>query len=792
MFTLSDVYLAALFHDIGKFYQRACPEEKNKVLEKQKGIRDYLNLQGVPHQLWSCEFVETIPFLKNRKRVIEGIIHHHRSDEHFPIGLLVSIADRVSASERIDYNSQEEEDKVETKQLEAVMSRISFGEKKGKKWYKNIQKLSQLERNSFPNGQQLTDEEETKKYKKLWEEFYDDIFDETIEDSDDIDAYERIYYILKEYTSNIPSAFYYSHPDISLFSHLSTTAAIASALYVQYEEEIKKNDFSFLNDLKKDLFTNSTERKVLGIIKGDLSGIQDFIYNIPYDHALKKLKGRSFYLDFLIYIIGKWILRKEGLPIANLIMSGGGHFYALVPARSIEKVSEYQREIDNIIYKAHGTELSVILSGIQVSLVEMSNFSEVLRKLGELSEEKKSKKMESLINSEEFYRPLHVNSESCPYCHRQTKQVEDENEKCEFCESFAELGSQLAKNKYLLLEKVQERKKPSIRSVEDVFEQFGYKLIFRNEPHKMAYMVEKNEPLNLDKCMHYIVPATYMSKTEDGNLVELDEMAQRADGINRWGILRGDVDNLGKIFREGLGDEKSLAKVSTLSEEFKLFFGYYLESLVSKEFAYCSVVYSGGDDFLIIGPWSVLPHLAKRLRTDFEKFVCENGDITVSMAIAIAKDVKFPIYRVAEAAGENLDEAKKYKREQSGKTKNAVNFMDEIIGWEEWETFEEVAGILKEIVKRSKKRVVLNYMYEVSRLSEKAEKEKDYVKSWRLVYKVSQFKNSYRMETGIPELSEKLLDKILLKSENKIYKNIFGCARWVEFTTRKDRTEGGI
>uniref|UniRef100_A0A7C4RVR9 Cas10/Cmr2 second palm domain-containing protein n=1 Tax=Fervidobacterium thailandense TaxID=1008305 RepID=A0A7C4RVR9_9BACT len=113
----------------------------------------------------------------------------------------------------------------------------------------------------------------------------------------------------------------------------------------------------------------------------------------------------------------------------------------------------------------------------------------------------------------------------------------------------------------------------------------------------------------------------------------------------------------------------SLSRGSTLSEEFKLFFGYYLEKLVSMEFKECSVIYSGDDDFLIIGPWSSLPRLAKVLQDDFRKFVCENKNVTVKMAIAISKDIKFPVFRIAEAAGKSLEKAKQYEREPNGKAK---------------------------------------------------------------------------------------------------------------------------
>uniref|UniRef100_A0A7C4GIP7 Uncharacterized protein n=1 Tax=Fervidobacterium thailandense TaxID=1008305 RepID=A0A7C4GIP7_9BACT len=230
-------------------------------------------------------------------------------------------------------------------------------------------------------------------------------------------------------------------------------------------------------------------------------------------------------------------------------MSGGGHFYLAVPAKAIDRLDEYQRLIDSFIYKAHGTDLAVIITGIKLSLAETAEFSETLKKLGELSEEHKNKKFSTLINTRIFFEPTRVKAESCPYCYCETKQHNKAGEhEYEFCESFAELGKQLAKYKY------EEKTDIEIKHVDDVFEAFGYKLVFRNEGNPKVFVLQKTDKLDLQRCMTYISPATYMCRDEEGNLIELDEMANKSIGVKRWGVLRGDVDNLGKIFRKGLVD----------------------------------------------------------------------------------------------------------------------------------------------------------------------------------------------------------------------------------------------
>uniref|UniRef100_A0A7C5VNY5 Uncharacterized protein n=1 Tax=Fervidobacterium thailandense TaxID=1008305 RepID=A0A7C5VNY5_9BACT len=91
-------------------------------------------------------------------------------------------------------------------------------------------------------------------------------------------------------------------------------------------------------------------------------------------------------------------------------------------------------------------------------------------------------------------------------------------------------------------------------------------------------------------------------------------------------------------------------------------------------------------------------------------------------------------------------------------------------------------------MEKTKKSVILNYMYEASPLYESSKNENTYFKSWRLVYKPSRFKNAHKQIQEVGELIENFLDKVLLKDGNKLYSHIYGCARWVEFLTRK---EGG-
>ncbi|MDK2901073.1 MAG: CRISPR-associated protein Csm1, partial [Thermosipho sp. (in: thermotogales)] len=667
------VFLASIFHDIGKFYIRAnFSDLKGKVKEEYKYFIESSGKFSPRHQEWGAYFYKnsSLPF----KNEIEGAILNHHNPNSM-LSKLVSIADHISATER-DSNKNEKEDKSneeKIRNMKSMLSLVSFGDQPIKAKYKKVSKLSQ-------NLDLLDKEDENveETYKKLWLEF-EKVINE-LPKNDDLKIstpfIEKIYYVLKEYTSNIPSAFYYDEPDISLFSHLSTTAGIAVALFKQFEVELLSGNERILNEID----SKNYNEKILGIIKGDVSGIQDFLYNISQEKAVKKLRGRSFYIAYLLEIIAKHIVENEGLSISNILFNGGGHFYLIVPAKTIDRLEEYQRYIDDIMYKAHGIELSINIAGEKISPKELN--SDIYMRISELVERKKNSRLKSIIAQDykKVFDVINLSENTCPYCRRKIK-----NEVCDFCDSFAELGENLSKKEAFKFEKM--KKLPEkILTFNDVFKMLGYEIKFESGP--FSFLINKTGDVDLTKYMFYTKSANYISRTENGEIADLETIANGSLGIKKWGVLRGDVDNLGKIFREGLGKNAPISKTATLSQEIEIFFGKFLEDIVSSEnFKKCTVIYSGGDDFFIIGPWNNLPELAETIQNSFKKYSGNNKNISISMGISISPAKKYPVYRIARQAGEFLENAKEYER--NGFQKNALCFLNDLIGWEEFEDYIE-------------------------------------------------------------------------------------------------------
>jgi CRISPR-associated protein Csm1 len=163
----------------------------------------------------------------------------------------------------------------------------------------------------------------------------------------------------------------------------------------------------------------------------------------------------------------------------------------------------------------------------------------------------------------------------------------------------------------------------------------------------------------------------------------LAHAAATAGAIERVGVLRMDVDGLGRVFSEGVPD-LTLPKLSALSGALDLFFSGYLNVLVRDQAENdMYIIYAGGDDLFIVGAWHHLPDLAEAIRNQFKAFTGNNPVLSLSGGITL-EGAKFPLYRAAERVGEAEGKAKGHTRPNGG-AKDALCFLDTVVGWEDWE-----------------------------------------------------------------------------------------------------------
>lgn len=125
-----------------------------------------------------------------------------------------------------------------------------------------------------------------------------------------------------------------------------------------------------IDNYKQELFIDGKsfyEKNVFMLYSMDISGIQKFIYTIHSENAMKILRSKSFYLEIMMEHIIDCLLDRLHLSRANLIYSGGGHCYILIPNTE---------EVRTIVEKYNFEINQWFLDNYKVSLYISSGYSE--------------------------------------------------------------------------------------------------------------------------------------------------------------------------------------------------------------------------------------------------------------------------------------------------------------------------------------------------------------------------------------------------------------------------------
>jgi len=457
------VYLAALaglLHDIGKFAQRA---------GWRKG----------KHAEVGGEFVQRYVPEAWRKGLYPVMGHHDKPLQGYDTKV-VALADRLSAGERAD------EKEAQVQQLLSIFCRLATpgqgmeGEHASEKLYLPLKPLA-LKRDVIFPSEALSEQQAQRAYRDLWDTFEKDV--KVLRDSHGGQGHlptylESLQLLLQRYAWCIPSAYYRSLPDVSLYDHSRTTAALAAALQgcdealidqllealntwyaacKQVEQRSQKNN-------KLPSVLESTEVALL--VGGDVSGVQDFIYTITARGATSSLRGRSFYLQLLTEVVARYVLRKLRLPITNLIYQGGGKFYIIARAADSERLREIQQEVSAVLLAHHRGDLYLALGSVPLAAADFYS-GRISGKWGALARLLREAKQRRFAELDEavlapFFNPQDQggNEEGqCQVCGREHPEIKadkkdgeaEEVRKCPSCLSYEDLGNDLRRARYLWL-----------------------------------------------------------------------------------------------------------------------------------------------------------------------------------------------------------------------------------------------------------------------------------------------------------------------------------------------------
>ncbi|MCM8826480.1 MAG: type III-A CRISPR-associated protein Cas10/Csm1 [Candidatus Omnitrophica bacterium] len=585
----------------------------------------------------------------------------------------------------------------------------------------------------------------------------------------------RILYLLEKYTLFVPSSAYKDKPEISLFHHLKSTAAIASCLYdcKVNEREIE----NVIKEIKNDWQGENIKTKRFILLGGDISGIQEFIYSVTTEHALKGLRGRSFYLQLLSETIARRIIDEFNLTLCNILFLGGGNFTILLPKieDAQEKISRIKKEIEENLFKAHKGKLGLILDYVKFSYEDfkLDKFADVIERLKEVLAREKKRKFREILDYK-IFEPFGAEKKELKGCSICGEEIEEKRDTCQLCESFGYLSKLIRVAKYIeVIKNVPFKINNEVNSWSDLLKSLGYEYWFRENASKGNFVFLINNTNFLEEnCSGFRFEAIY---SHEGTLEDMANKAgDKEKGIKRWSALRMDVDNLGDIFSEGLKN-KTISRYSMLSSMFSLFFSLGVREIVEEKYKNCCVVYSGGDDLFILGPWSDLPELVKDIYDNFRKFVCEHPKITLSAGIYIAPSKKFPVYQAAKEAGFAEKKAKT-------KDKNKITFLDKSLTWEKFNKIKEVSDLIVKILDKGIARSLLTILYagyQDRKLFE--EKKIPVFRIWRLFYAIKRLMERHKdFADELEDLRKKFITDFDLLPEFDL------AVRWAELLTRKE------
>ncbi len=818
------IALAALLHDIGKFAQRA-GESINRSWddETRREFRYH-------HALHTWHFIEKHVPAEFKVGVLAAYHHAPKNAEQ----RLIRLADQLSAGERDSGDTARDDGdrKAPPKQLHPIFAQIALNGQphpeagKHNRFFLPLGELRLEEERIFPQSEPMAEEAVWRTYAEMWEAFTTaaERLKTSVEAGEmDLPAYvEAMQALMMRYTWSIPAAYWETYADTSLYDHSRMTAALAVCL--------ANFDDAQIEALNHDWQMNSGEmwdKQVALLVGGDISGVQNFIYTISSKGAAKALRGRSFYLQLLTEAVLRFVLRELGLPTTNVIYSGGGHFFLLAPLSAEEELPEIQAAISRKLLTHHGTSLYLALGSAKVPLAgfRLSQFTDYWGMMQKSLQEAKSRRYAELgggMHKQVFAVPKDGGGDKhCVVCGADDVHLtpwKDEKGEgdaeapmiCSQCRSYVEkLGADLPKAAYLHWRWIEPQDTPR-STFAAVLKAFGAEIKIVKPDDKAEIAPgdtlwalddpEGNWPRGSETAARWLRYTVNQIPMEGEQPITFDKLQEKSgSGFERLGVVRMDVDNLGDVFKSGLGKKATLSRLSALSSAMSLYFEGWVKRIIARNGrdALVYAVYAGGDDVFLLGPWDVMPDVALDIEREFEAYTRHPG-MHLSGGMAFING-KYPIYQAAEDAGEAEGVAKARKVLKNGKVieeKNAFAFLNTAWRWDEFESLKKKQEELVQLVKGTEEasgspKSILMLLRSLAQMESEAARgqERPVWGRWMWMAAYHLTRGAERYDTKNPTLAQ-TMRKMRKEFEENQYRDLpqwGAAARWAQLLLRKGK-----
>ncbi|MDI9858938.1 Cas10/Cmr2 second palm domain-containing protein [Flectobacillus roseus] len=511
------------------------------------------------------------------------------------------------------------------------------------------------------------------------------------------------------------------------------------------------------------------------LVKGDFSGIQEFIFNTKSKGAAKTLKGKSFYIQILAELAIECIYTNTGITSnkeLHTVYNGGGNFYLLIPVDKKEQLIKAEKRIHQDL-KDEG--IMLIISSIVYD--PLKSYGENLQLLNACAQEKALNRFDDW---EYFFKAKSI-------------KVNDKADQVIDKEDFGkEIAEHLLRNEL----KYQVRKFGEIFSLDK----------FPNWQNSVNFQVPKwtKDLIEKYKDSIYIQDLAEDEKSDFTlyNTISynwLGNFAHERTGTNNLGILKLDFDGLGGIIREiqTIDDSKIFSSLLRGFFEQKLkelFENEDINKFANKGVSYkykdsISVIFAGGDDAFLVGSWDAIKEFSLLLKKEFDKYFQNRINeldfikkLPTFSAGLIFVTSTYPVSSFSNLAEEALANAKDHT------DKNALNIFNHTVDWSQWkkanaQSEKIIDGILYKKVPKSI----------LSRLKQTHEVYGELVRNRYQLTTLTRFIYDLRSEkidkvfiNGLKETYQDYLKNALSNEGNKTEILIIPiAARLAEFSTRK-------
>lgn len=472
-------------------------------------------------------------------------------------------------------------------------------------------------------------------------------------------------------------------------------------------------------------------------VGGDLSGIQKFLYNISSKKAAVSLKGRSYYLQQYMENLSariKEVVTSAGASNTDIIYCSGGKFYLLTDYSEeiVASIDKCVIDIKQDLWKEHLGQL-----GINISYVPFTeNPDGTVDSRGQ--EKQKPGCLWKIVNSD---------------FHKQKNQ------------KFKDV---LINNFKEMFEPIPVGGKPKICCITGIESPDCVKMDVGDEEER------------------YVLPIVYQQIQLGEELKHQQHFKTFEDHDTYLGVLRMDMDNLGKRFIEGFD---SIKQYKAFSKRLVDFFGDEIEKIQSTPAFkdYLNIIYAGGDDLFVVGRWDKTIEYAEKIQKVFSsKF--KNDVLTISGGIAIVSP-KYPIAKAAELAGKAEEAAKQF---DDGK-KNAFGFLGKTVSWDK--EFDYVKSYQMQFVSLISKyglsKSILHKLMLYSSIADQNKirreegKTEDFSYIWHVSYYLTRYIKRYDKNDEVLAFCKQLRDQDINYRNARQLELIALAARWAELLLKK-------